>query len=89
MVTDYHRRLNLKIDFIAKTNTIIPTTSKAAPANKLIPEFEPVMDSHINRPSPTAATEIIISSRCARRIKTRDESERIIRVHRVILYNGI
>jgi hypothetical protein len=54
-------------------NTINPATSNAAPASKLIPEFEPFMDSHINRPSPIAAQEIIISRRCALSTKTRGE----------------
>jgi hypothetical protein len=43
MVADYHYRLKVRIDFIAKTNTISPATSKPAPASKLMLEFELLM----------------------------------------------
>jgi|ERR1700736_2611217 hypothetical protein len=64
--------------FIAKMNTINPATSKAAPANKLISEFEPFMESHINSPNPIAAVEIIISRRCAWRIRGRGRFNGIV-----------
>jgi hypothetical protein len=71
MVPDYHRRLKLRIDLSAKTHTISPATSKAAPASKLMPELELLIETHINTPRPIAAAEIIISKRWVLSIATR------------------
>ena len=68
-----HRRVCFKIPFIAKTNTIAPATSNAAPANKVTFELERPIDDHINNARLTNAIEIIISRRWALRIKTRIE----------------
>lgn len=65
----YQRRVYFKIDFIAKRNTIAPATSNAAPANKLASELE--RPHHANTARPINAIEMINSSRCALKIRTR------------------
>lgn len=78
MVADYHCHLNLRIDLIAKTNTINPATSKAAPASKLMPEFEPLIDNHIKMPRVIAAPEII--NRAGTSIQTADTLQAFCRL---------
>src|ERR1700719_464863 len=57
--------------FIAEASRIIPATTNAAPASKLKPELESLIDIHTNRPKIIAAVEMNISRACTRRIKTR------------------
>jgi hypothetical protein len=73
LISDYHCRLNLRIDFSAKRSTIRPAVSKAAPANKLMLEFDPFIEAHIRVPSPIAVAEITISRTCAFISSTRGE----------------
>jgi hypothetical protein len=68
----------LRIDFIARRNTRTPATTKAVPANKGIPEFEPFIDNHINSPTAIKPLEINISRRWALRIRIRGEFNGIV-----------
>jgi hypothetical protein len=77
--------LYLRIDFIASRKTITPATSKAAPASKVIPEFEPFIDNHINSPTAMKPPEINISRRWALRIRIRGEFNGIV-VYIVVIY---
>ena len=79
----------LRIDFIARRNTITPATSKAVPASKVIPEFEPFIDNHINSPTAMKPPEINISRRWALRIRIRVEFNGIVVAILVIYLAGI
>ena len=68
----------MRIDFIARRNTITPATSKAVPASKVIPEFEAFIDNHINSPTAIKPPEINISRRWALRIRIRGEFNAIV-----------
>jgi hypothetical protein len=76
------------MDFIARRNTITPATSKAAPASKVIPEFEPFIDNHINSPTAIKPPEINISRRCALRIRMRGELKGMAYIL-LLLYYGL
>jgi hypothetical protein len=80
--------LYLRIDFIARRNTITPATSKAVLASKVIPEFEPFID-HINSPTAMKPPEINISRRWALRIRIRGEFNSIVVAILVIYLAGI